>query len=260
MSWLPFMSNVLFLYNRRPLNHQPYPSTGTLYNSHAQKYLVAGAQGILLPQCESKKDVERVVEAVKFPPIGLRGLAGERWNAWGMAQSSRGDDSDVDNSNAAQQSKPPPSQQQQQQRSKPVFLSIADCVIESNRNSVVGVLVETRRGLDALEEILSIKELDLVFLAPTDLSSDLGLYGQIRHPTVLQLLEDSVNRIHKYNQEQRITKQGWHAVSVGTLAVSADDYAYWRDRNVTVLCGVAQCMFVDGAKGFMDTVNEYSER
>jgi 2-keto-3-deoxy-L-rhamnonate aldolase RhmA len=124
----------------------------------------------------------------------------------------------------------------------------------------VGVLVETLRGLDALEEILSIKELDLVFLAPTDLSSDLGLYGQIRHPTVLQLLEDSVNRIHKYNQEQRITKQGWHAVSVGTLAVSADDYAYWRDRNVTVLCGVAQCMFVDGAKGFMDTVNEYSER
>jgi len=35
---------------------------------HVQKYLVAGAQGILLPQCESRKDVERIVEAVNSPP------------------------------------------------------------------------------------------------------------------------------------------------------------------------------------------------
>ena len=51
---------------------------------HTQKYLVAGAQGIILPQCESSDDVSRIVEAVKFPPLGRRGLAGERWNAWGL--------------------------------------------------------------------------------------------------------------------------------------------------------------------------------
>jgi 2-keto-3-deoxy-L-rhamnonate aldolase RhmA len=232
-------------------NPKTLPSTPIQqYNSHAQKYLVAGAQGILLPQCESKEDVERLVEAVKFPPVGLRGLAGERWNAWGMARSSNDDDGggggNYDNN-----------EQQQQQPSTAAFMSIADCVNESNRNSVVGVLVETRRGLDALDEILSVEELDLIFLAPTDLSSDLGLYGQIRHPTVLQLVENSVARIHRYNEEQRIAKRGWHPVSVGTLAVSADDYVYWRDRSVPVLCGVAQCMFMDGAKGFMDRVKEY---
>lgn len=201
---------------------------------HAQKYLVAGAQGILLPQCESKEDVEKVVQAVKFPPIGLRGLAGERWNAWGMAQNSHG----MENNNQ-------------------ITVSIADCVKQSNRNSVVGVLVETQRGLDALEDMLSIEELDLVFLAPTDLSSDLGVHGQIRHPRVLQLVEDTVHRIARYNQGERVDKRGWHPVAVGTLAVSPDDYVYWRDRNVPVLCGVAQCMFVDGAKGFMDTVRDY---
>jgi HpcH/HpaI aldolase/citrate lyase family len=198
---------------------------------HAQKYLVAGAQGILLPQCESKEDVERVVDAVKFPPLGLRGLAGERWNAWGMARTTP-------------QSTP---------------ISIAECVEQSNRNSVVGVLVETRRGLDSLEEMLSVEELDLVFIAPTDLSSDLGVHGQIRHPQVLQLVEETVDRIQRYNQEHRVSKMGWHPVSVGTLAVSADDYVYWRDRNVSVLCGVAQCMFVDGAKGFMDAVEDYEK-
>jgi 2-keto-3-deoxy-L-rhamnonate aldolase RhmA len=215
-----------------------------LTSSHAQKYLVAGAQGILLPQCESKEDVERVVQAVKFPPVGLRGLAGERWNAWGMAQSNRVGSGAGDNSSV-------------QQQSTTGFMSIAECVDEANRNSVVGVLVETRRGLDALDEILSVEELDLVFLAPTDLSSDLGLYGQIRHPTVLQLVENSIRRIHSYNVEHRIAKRGWHPVSVGTLAVSTDDYVYWRDRNVPVLCGVAQSMFLDGAKGFIDAVKAY---
>ncbi|KAG7373084.1 pyruvate/phosphoenolpyruvate kinase-like domain containing protein [Nitzschia inconspicua] len=201
---------------------------------HTQKYMVAGAQGILLPQCESRENVKRVVEAVKFPPLGLRGLAGERWNAWGMARRT-------------------------QQRLS-TALSIAECVEEANRHSVVGVLVETRHGLEALEEILSVEELDLVFIAPTDLSSDLGLHGLIRHPQVLQLVEDTVNRIHRYNQEMRINGKGWHPVSVGTLAVSTDDYVYWRDRNVNVLCGVAQCMFVEGAKGFMDAVKEYEDK
>ena len=42
-----------------------------------QKYLVGGSQGIILPQCESALDVQRIVDAVKFPPIGRRGLAGE---------------------------------------------------------------------------------------------------------------------------------------------------------------------------------------
>jgi 2-keto-3-deoxy-L-rhamnonate aldolase RhmA len=104
---------VLFLHCR--------PLSFFSFGSHAQKYLVAGAQGILLPQCESKLDVEKLVDAVKFPPVGQRGLAGERWNAWAMARRSDHDD----------------------EVSSTSSLSLADCVAESNRNSVVGVLVET---------------------------------------------------------------------------------------------------------------------
>ncbi|KAL3907678.1 MAG: hypothetical protein SGARI_003418 [Bacillariaceae sp.] len=175
---------------------------------HAQKFLVAGAQGILLPQCEGKADVEKVVEAVKFPPMGQRGLAGERWNAWGMAK-------DIDGNP----------------------LSIADCVADANRNTVVGVLVETQRGLDALAEIATVPELDLIFIAPTDLSADMGLHGQVRHPDVLQKVEDTVATIQQYNTER--VKDGLHPIATGTLAISADDYIYWRERNV-------QVMFVHG--------------
>ena len=59
----------------------------------------------------------------------------------------------------------------------------------ANDNSVVGVVVESRRGIDALDDILSVEEVDFVFVAPTDLSSDVGLHGQIRHPDVVDMID-----------------------------------------------------------------------
>lgn len=200
---------------------------------HIQKFLVAGAQGILLPQCETKEDVERIVRAVKFPPVGQRGLAGERWNAWGLATASGALD--------------------------PAFssnLPLAECIQTANENSIVGVLIENQKGLDALDDILAVPELDMVFFAPTDLSANMGLPGQIRHPEVLRKIEEAGQRVKKFNEKDG-NKRG--TVAVGTLALNAEDYVYWRERDFEVLCGVAQCMFVDGAKGLMDKIKDYEE-
>lgn len=179
---------------------------------HAQKYLVAGAQGILLPQCESRHDVERIVEAVKFPPVGKRGLAGERWNNWGIDQT------------------------------------LAEKVEDSNRNSIVGIVVESPKGLSLLGEMLEVEELDFVFVAPTDLSANLGLHGQIRHPKVLELIEGA---------GKQITSAGKAA---GMLALSPQDYSYWRERGFTVLCCVAHNLFIDGARGMMKSISEIEEQ
>ncbi len=196
---------------------------------HIQKYLVSGAQGILLPQCESREDVERVVQAVKFPPIGQRGLAGERWNGWGLS---------VDPTTSEN-------------------LPLSKCIESANQNSVVGVLIENQKGLDALDSILTVPELDMIFLAPTDLSANMGLHGQIRHPEVLKKIEDAGEKIQQFNEEHG-DENG--KVSVGTLVLNAEDYAYWRERNFTVRCGVAQCMFVDGAKDLIGKIQDYEER
>lgn len=180
---------------------------------HAQKYLVAGAQGILLPQCESREEVLRIVEAVKFPPIGKRGLAGERWNNWGLI----GEEDST---------------------------SLAERVEESNRNSVVGIIVESPKGLDRLEEMLDVPELDFVFVAPTDLSANLGLHGQIRHPKVLELVEQAGQQIQNAGK------------GAGTLALSSQDYEYWRDRGFTILCSVAHNFFIHGAQQWIKAVAE----
>ena len=126
-----------------------------------QKYLVGGSQGIILPQCESGQDVQRVVDAVKFPPVGRRGLAGDRWNAWGMGSGG----------------------------------SMADRVATSNENSVVGVMIESLEAAEKLDEIVAVPHLDFVSLGPTDISASMGLHGDIRHPDVVAVVEELGQRI-----------------------------------------------------------------
>lgn len=184
---------------------------------HSQKYLVAGAQGIILPQCESPDDVRKIVEAVKFPPMGKRGLAGERWNAWGLGGGADGG-------------------------------TFSERVTHSNQNSVVGVVVESQKGLDALDEILQVPELDFVFVAPTDLSSDMGLHGQIRHPDVMAKVDEA---------GQTIRAAG---IASGMLALNAQEYTYWRQRGFQVLCCVAHNLFMDAASNLMKDIVQHEVR
>ena len=178
---------------------------------HSQKFLVAGAQGIILPQCESAEDAAKIVEAVKFPPLGRRGLAGERWNSWGLGDGG----------------------------------TLGDRVRVANENSVVGVVVESRKGIEALESILTVEDIDFVFVAPTDLSSDMGLPGQIRHPDVVDMVDQAGKTIRAAG------------VSSGMLALTGDDYIFWRERGFQVMCGVAHTFFTVGAQSLMRTVVEH---
>ena len=180
---------------------------------HVQKFLGAGAQGIILPQCETADDARMIVDAVKFPPLGRRGLAGERWNAWGLGEGG----------------------------------GLARRVRTSNDHSVVGIIIESLRGVDALDDILSVKGIDFVFVAPTDLSSDMGLPGQIRHLDVVAIVEEVGTRVLSAG------------ISSGTLVLTAEDYAYWRARGFQVMSAVAQNMFIDGAQGMMKGIVQYEK-
>eukprot|EP01050_Picozoa_sp_SAG11_P011813 SAG11_NODE_1278_length_5317_cov_4.188386_2_plen_270_part_00 len=121
----------------------------------------SGAGGVLVPQCDSAEEARSAVRAVKFPPIGHRelpklqsfcynvpssalhphcadvttgGLAGDRWNEWNM----NGD--------------------------------MPTAVARANKETVVGVQIESLAGIEAIDEILAVEHIDWVFLGPTDLS------------------------------------------------------------------------------------------
>mmetsp|Transcript_17147 Transcript_17147/g.39600 ORF Transcript_17147/g.39600 Transcript_17147/m.39600 type:complete len:155 (-) Transcript_17147:102-566(-) len=137
------------------------------------------------------------------------------------------------------------------------YLPLSNCTESANQNSIVGVLVENQIGLDALDEIMSVPELDLIFIAPTDLSANMGLHGQIRHPKVLAKIEEAGKKILQFNEEHRNETE---QIALGTLVLNADDYSYWRERNFNVLCGVAQNMFIEGAKDLLDKIHDYEQR
>jgi 4-hydroxy-2-oxoheptanedioate aldolase len=99
----------------------------------ASQLMDSGACGILAPMIDSGEDARRLVEAVKFPPLGQR--------SWGprAALPLSGLDASA-------------------------YLKGANAMTQAI------AMIETRAALDALDEILSVEGLDGVYVGPSDLS------------------------------------------------------------------------------------------
>ena len=123
------------------------------------RYLDIGALGVMLPQINSKAEVENVIESVKYPPEGRRGLASVRAANYGITGS------------------------------------LGNYVKEANRETMVIVQVETMQAIDNLKEILAVPGTDVIFIGPSDISSAMGYPGQVNHPEVQKMIVYLVNEI-----------------------------------------------------------------
>jgi 4-hydroxy-2-oxoheptanedioate aldolase len=121
----------------------------------ALRYLAVGAMGIVVPGVSSPEDVERAVAAVKYPPEGQRGLGPSRVSDFGLLQPL------------------------------PEYVKMA------NREIMILGLVESREGVERIDEILRTNGLDGVLLGVHDLSNSYGVSGQIDHP----LVEEAIERV-----------------------------------------------------------------
>ena len=99
----------------------------------ASQLLDAGASGILAPMINSGDDARRLVEFVKFPPLGQR--------SWGPRTALP-----LSGLDAA------------------AYLSAANGMTQAI------AMIETRAALDALDDILQVDGVDGVFVGPSDLS------------------------------------------------------------------------------------------
>jgi len=123
------------------------------------RYLDIGASGVMLPQINSESEAKAVVESVKYPPEGKRGLASVRAANYGLTGS------------------------------------LGAYVKEANRETLVIVQVETMQAVDNLKGILAVPDTDVIFIGPCDLSSAMGYPGQINHPEVQKMIVYLVNEI-----------------------------------------------------------------
>jgi 4-hydroxy-2-oxoheptanedioate aldolase len=122
-----------------------------------KRHLDIGAQTLLIPYVQSEEEARAAVEAVRFPPRGVRGVAG-------MTRATR-------------------------------FGRVDDYAKRADRELCLLVQVETRAGLDALEAITRCDGVDGVFIGPADLAAGLGHLGEIAHPEVQSAIRDGIARI-----------------------------------------------------------------
>jgi 4-hydroxy-2-oxoheptanedioate aldolase len=117
------------------------------------KFMDAGCLGVMTPMVNNAADATRVVNSVKYPPMGRRGLAGVRANRYGLE------------------------------------VPHGEYMERANTETVVIVQIETLDGIEHADEIVATEGVDVVFLGPTDLSVALGVNGQGKHQIVLDAIE-----------------------------------------------------------------------
>lgn len=123
------------------------------------RYLDIGASGIQMPMIETAEQAERVVAACRYYPEGNRGAAfSTRAAGYG-------------------------------------FMDRAEHVKRSNEGVAVILMIETKKGVDNLDDILKVKGIDCVLLGATDLSFSLGHPNNAKHPVVQEVIRDCTARI-----------------------------------------------------------------
>lgn len=123
-----------------------------------KQVLDLGVQTILVPIVETADQARELVKACQYPPKGTRGV--------GYGVSRSGGFGQFDN-----------------------YGPTADaqmCLL---------VQVETKIGLENLDEIMAVDGVDGVFIGPADLSASLGYLGQAMHPDMQVTILDALRRI-----------------------------------------------------------------
>ena len=113
-----------------------------------------GVMGVQVPHVNNGADARRAVEAVKYHPMGERGLAA------GLRSSSYG-----------------------------FGISMSEYAEESNRETLVCVQLEEGEAVRNVEEIMEVEGVDVLFVGPSDLSQSLGYPGRPETPVVREAME-----------------------------------------------------------------------
>ncbi len=129
-----------------------------------KRILDTGVMGVLIPYVNSAEEAKNAVAACKYPPEGIRGLAGSPRAAY-FGQNSM------------------------------------DYLKAANEEILVIIAVETGEAIANLDEILGVDGLDGIFIGPMDLATSMGYFGDPSHPEVQQAIatvEEKTLKAGKY--------------------------------------------------------------
>ena len=123
-----------------------------------KQLLDIGVRTFLVPNVESAEQAEAIVAACRYPPAGIRGAGAA------LGRASR-------------------------------FGEIADYMAGADGQICILVQIESRKGLDALEDIAAVEGVDGLFIGPWDLSTDMGFVGNPAAPEMRETIRTGLSRI-----------------------------------------------------------------
>ncbi len=104
-----------------------------------------GPSGIMTPMVNSADEARRVVQAMRYPPEGIRGFTGAG-------------------------------------RGPKLGFDLDTYLARANRELLTVVQIESATAIDNIDEIAAVDGVDVLFIGPADLSMSYGIYGQFDHP------------------------------------------------------------------------------
>ena len=121
-----------------------------------KRLLDGGFYNFLIPFIESADDAKRAVAATRYPPQGVRGVSiSQRSNRYGTVKD---------------------------------YLNLI------NDNITVLVQIESRAGVEAVDEISAVQGVDGLFVGPSDLAAGFGHLGNPSHPDVQAAIKQVFDR------------------------------------------------------------------
>ena len=118
------------------------------------QFMDAGIMGVMMPSICTVSEVKEMIDAIKYPPIGKRGLGPVRASDYMQGTMSQ-----------------------------------EEYVYFANEQTLVIPQVETLTCVKNLEEICAIPEVDGFIIGPTDLAMSMGFYDGKNHKEVEEMLD-----------------------------------------------------------------------
>jgi 4-hydroxy-2-oxoheptanedioate aldolase len=164
-------------------NTVPIVRVPELSESKIGQVLDIGAMGVQVPQVQTLQQAKQAIHAAKFHPEGERGVCRFVRTARYSA------------------------------------LEKGEYFRKANQALVV-LQLEGKEAIENLDDILTVKGIDILFIGPYDLSQSLGVPGQVTHPTVMEKMA---------NIKEKAKERG---ICVGTFTDTIKDAKHWHKAGV----------------------------
>jgi 2-keto-3-deoxy-L-rhamnonate aldolase RhmA len=131
---------------------------------HATRVLDGGAQGVVVPHVDDLETAKRMVRNVRYPPLGHRSMYGAQPQVAFEAHPQ------------------------------------GELMQAVNKSTFLVLMIESPEGAEAADEMAAIDGVDALLIGTSDLTSELGIPGQLEHPKVVEVYERVLAACRKHGK------------------------------------------------------------